>query len=178
MSLLVAAVALLGVLVLLDLLLTFAVIRRLRTHADLIGEALGSPRTPARVMLEAGQKVGEFSARTTADEQVSLAGLTLVGFFSAHCGTCAEKLPAFLARAATLGRARTLAVVQHGEKEPTADLVAELSDAALVVVEPEDGPLGRAFDVQAVPAMCLLDAEGRVLASGFDTGALPDPVAT
>ena len=63
MTVLVAAVALVGVLCLLDLLLTFGVIRRLREHAELITLG-GVPDIPV-LGVAVGEQPAPFSATTT-----------------------------------------------------------------------------------------------------------------
>src|SRR5258708_33673625 len=111
MAVLGSAVALVGVLCLLDLVLTFGVIRRLREHTRLLAQA-GPGRPPE--LLDPGASIGEFEAATIEGETLSLAALkleTVVGFFSPTCKPCRELLPGFVDRAAGLRREQVLAVI-------------------------------------------------------------------
>jgi len=182
MAILTAAVVLVGVLVVLDLVLTLGLIRRLRTHADLIGKALDGPTVadprsaqadePAQIPV--GKVIEDFSARSTDGRDLSRDTFTdgaVVGFFSPSCEACWERLPGFLTYAGSAGRDRVLAVVQGAEQQ-AADLVARLQVVAQVVVEPYNGTVASAFDVQALPSMCVVDADWRVSSSGYGVEAL------
>ncbi|SMD26905.1 TlpA disulfide reductase family protein [Kibdelosporangium aridum] len=177
MTVVIIAVTVLGVLVLVDLVLTLGVVKRLRTHAALIEQALSTTDPMPPIMAPRGAKVAPFEARTVDGKTVSLSDLldpTLVGFFSTDCPACGENLPAFLDRARVLGRDRVLAVA-HGATDEVADLVAKLGAVARVVTEAPDGPLGRAFSVRGVPALCLVDPAGTVVASASEMAGLPTP---
>ncbi|WP_086821704.1 TlpA disulfide reductase family protein [Allokutzneria sp. NRRL B-24872] len=177
MTVVIIAVTVLGVLVLVDLVLTLGVVKRLRTHAALIEQALSARDPLPPIMAPRGATVAPFEARTVDGKTFSLNDLadpTLVGFFSADCPACGENLPAFLDRARALGRDRVLAVT-HGTTDEVSDLVAKLSAVASVVTEAPDGPLGRAFAVRGVPALCLVEPTGTVVASGSEMAALPTP---
>jgi hypothetical protein len=166
---LVGAVVIVGVLALLNLLLTFGVIRRLREHSERLSRpAAGLPD----LMLGVGESPGPFTARTTEGEQVSLQALAgreqLVGFFSPTCQPCKEVAPEFVARAAAIGPAGALAVVVGGPEE-VEDLVTMFEPVARVVVEAvANGAVASAFRVNGFPALCLLDADGVVTASGHE----------
>ncbi len=169
MPYLVAAVVLTTALGLLNLLLTLAVLRRLR-------EAVARERDAASDVIGIGRSPGDFSATDTDGRllgRADLIGRTLVGFFSTTCSACVEELPHFLARAGDMagGRERVLAVV-HGDRPAADDVARQLADVARVVVEDPGGPVGKAFEVRAYPSWCLLD-DGVV--RGADTGASPVP---
>ena len=103
MTLLAVAVAVVGVLCLIDLVLTLGVVRRLRDHTsrltamnaaalDIPSDALRAPGTP----------VDPFTVTDIDGVDRSLGDLaepTLVAFFAPDCPACEEKLPAFLAYA-------------------------------------------------------------------------------
>ncbi|NUW32905.1 redoxin domain-containing protein [Nonomuraea sp. SMC257] len=174
-----AALILVGVLALANLLFTFGVVRRLREHtaelADLRSGRLGVGGTD--VALPAGATVGHFEAAEVGGRSVTLTEMgerPLVGFFSPHCGPCKERLPLFAEHAATRpgGPAEVLAVVV-GTPDDTAEVVEQLLPVATVVVEPDQGPLQRAFGVSGFPAFVLVEG-GVVGASGFDF----EPVAS
>lgn len=178
MPYLAAAVVLVGVIAVLDLLLTVGVVRRLREQAEVLREL----RTTAdadpviEVILPAGRTVADFTAGTLSGRTLSREGLstaTLVGFFSPHCEPCREQVPRFLAYAAGFDGA--VVAVAAGDPTETADLVAELAGVAEVVVQDENGPLEKAFGVHGYPALCLLEPGGRVVASGYGLDSLPVP---
>ncbi|GGN74794.1 TlpA family protein [Actinoplanes lobatus] len=170
MIVIVAALVLVGVLGMLNLVLTVGVIRRLR-------ESQGHHPGGADPVLPVGTAVGEFTATTIDGDPVD-AFPALVGFFSPGCAPCTELLPEFAdyARRMPGGRQRVLAVVA-GTPETAADYVSVLSEVARVVVASADAPLPRAFRATAFPAVYLLDAERRVLVSGGRMDSFPAPVA-
>jgi thiol-disulfide isomerase/thioredoxin len=155
------------VLGLLNLVLTVGVIRRLREHTELLS---GGPGKGPDLVLGVGESPDSFTATTIDEEQISsetLAGEQLVGFFATTCGPCKEKAPLFAERAALGGRSQALAVVV-GEPDETAEFVTLFQPVARVVVESDrdGGVLGRTFKVKGFPAICTLDGDGMVTASG------------
>src|SRR5262249_48176669 len=98
MPLLYACVALVAALCLLDMLMTFAITRRLRVHTELL-----AGRDPVDLPI-IGVPVGEIPTagpRTTlAGERLDgLAGLRPVSFFSTSCSACPEQVPPFASSA-------------------------------------------------------------------------------
>lgn len=180
MALLIAAVCLLALLGFVHLVVTLAVVRRLREHAVLLA---GRPAGRAGdTIAAAGTVVGGFTATSIDGEPLGndgLAGRTLVGFFSPGCAPCRDAMPGFLdsARGVALGRDGVLAVVV-GEPAEAAEHAEALAPVARVVVEPPDGPLGTAFGVTGYPALAVVAADGTILASGITLDDLADaPVA-
>lgn len=180
MSFLVAGFVVLGALTLLNLLLTLGVIRRLRDHTGLLNRSSDPAHRDASPTRPVDAVVGHFTA-TTVDGVVvsrdSLAAETLVGFFSPGCEACDALVPEFVALAATVpgGRTHVLAVVEAlpGDEDQH---IGPLSGVALVVVErPGDAGLVAAFGVNTFPAVCVVDSDGRVVASGRSLAALPVP---
>ena len=174
MPFLVAAVALIAALCLLNLLLTFGVIRKLRAQA---GEK--ADQVADGLIMPAGSTVPGFSALTTAGERISRESLgeTMLGFFSPGCRACEERLPLFVeqARRVTRETGRSVLAVVHGTDEEAAPQVAELSEVAHVVVEPNDGPLGEVFDIRGYPVFGLISADGTLATTTFDPARLPAP---
>ncbi len=173
MPYLVAAVVLTTALGQLNLLLTLAVLRRLR-------EAAARERDAGSGLIGIGRTPGDFAATDTDGRAVGRADLTgpvLVGFFSTTCSACVEELPHFVARAGDMagGRHRVLAVV-HGDRPAADEMARQLAGVARVVVEDPDGPVGRAFEVRAYPAWCHLD-DGVVRATDLDGSPVPAAVA-
>ncbi|GII65755.1 hypothetical protein Skr01_58400 [Sphaerisporangium krabiense] len=177
MPLIIAALLLIGVLSVLNLLLTYGVIRRLRRHATLIeGGAMSGG--PPMTMLEPGTTVGDFAVLTTDGVPLTretLPGRTLVAFFSSSCRPCRDKLPAFVEQAHGYsgGRDATVCVV-IGDTAESADMVAALEPVAHVVTgEHGDDEISRAFQVQGYPSYYLTRDKGVVEAGAFDLAALP-----
>jgi len=89
MQLLAVVVAVLAVVTVLHLFITFGLIARFRVYQD--GAAL-VPRDPD--LPRPGEAVQSFEATTTAGTPLSAAtfssGATLVGFFTPHCGPCEQ----------------------------------------------------------------------------------------
>ena len=180
MSYLAAAVAVVGVLSVVNLVVMFALIRRVREHGERLAKL---PRyRPNLPRLPAGTKVPDFSTVTIGGESRSLAGMagsrSLVGFFSPGCHACHDQLPEFLKFAKTMagGTSQVLAVVTGAEK-PAMEFAIELDGKASVVVENLQGPAAAAFSVSGLPSFYLVDAEGRIEASGMtmETIAIPAP---
>jgi hypothetical protein len=166
MPYLVAAVVLLGVACLLNMLLTMGILRRMRADA-------GRPAAAALPFeLGPGSPIGEFTAVTTDGEPVDHDALTgLVAFLSADCPSCHDLLPGLVERARRLHRDDVLVVV--GGNDP--ETVRALSPVARVVAaEADGGPVARAFRNTWTPALYLVDAR-RVLATAARVGDLPDP---
>ncbi|GAA3392755.1 TlpA family protein disulfide reductase [Cryptosporangium minutisporangium] len=178
MPYLVAAVLALGVLGLLNLLLTVGVVRRLRQLAAAPGAL---PPGLHGAMPPVGSTVADFSTTTVDGMTVSRHDLddgTLVGFFSPGCDPCVAAVPTFATAARTFpgGASRVIAVVA-GTGEAGAAMVGELTPVARVVVEPPGAPgMASAFGVTTFPTATLVDADGRIRWSGPDAAALPVPV--
>ncbi|GAA4624119.1 TlpA family protein [Actinoallomurus vinaceus] len=166
MAYLAAAVVLLGILCLLNLLLTIGILRRLRA------DAAGTGHHPGPLFeLGPGSAPGEFDAVTTAGEPVSHDTLTgVVGFFSAGCEACHTLLPRFVEQARELGRDNVLAVV-GGDDQETVDALTPV--ARVVTAELDGGPVARAFQNTWTPALYLIGDDHRVVAAGSRMEELP-----
>ncbi|WP_438295683.1 TlpA family protein disulfide reductase [Streptomyces sp. HUAS TT7] len=173
----VAAVALIAVACLLNLLLTFGVIRRLRAQAEQKADSVAEG-----LIILAGSVAPPFSVVTTAGERVTRESLgeTMLGFFSPDCRACKERPPLFVEQARTTARetGRSVLAVVHGTEEEAREQVAALSEVAHVVVEPGDGPLGEAFAITGYPVFGLITRDGTLAATAFDPARLPAPSKT
>lgn len=171
------ALATVSVLCLVNLVLLFAVIRKVR----LLGERVDQvPLMAPAALLPVGSKAPGFTAVTTSGESRSLADLagsrSVVGFFSPNCQPCHAQVPQFIEFAQALpGGGHALAVVV-GEGAAAAGLAAELDGTAAVVITPARGPLIAAFSVRGFPAFYLVDPDGRIEARGMGVQALVSPV--
>lgn len=169
MELLAAAVVVVGLLSMANLLLMVGVIRRLRKMAT--QSEFGSPMMDGLLV---GERMPEFAAMTTAGEPVThelVSGPALIAFFSPGCPPCEELLPRFIARART-SSSQAFAVVVADPGEDVAEKVERLREVARVVVEPPMGDLQRAFKVQGYPTVYVIDADGTVAGTNLDAQVL------
>ncbi|WP_431927343.1 TlpA family protein disulfide reductase [Nonomuraea jabiensis] len=170
MPYLIAAVVVVGLLCLVDLVLTLAVIRRLRVHTLRLAELAptGAP------MVQPGTTLGEFSATALGGETVSRAffsGPSVVAVFSTECSSCHERLPEFTSYLADTRPERVLVVVT-GDPDGARQFTGELTSAT-VVVEPMGGPVSRALQVSRFPSFYLVDGDAVVVAADTAPGRLP-----
>lgn len=166
MAILTAAVVLVGLLCVVDLLLTLAVIRRLRTHT----EQLATLRDPAADnpfagMVAAGSPVPAFTGRSVDGVPVDVATAQpeLIVFFSTSCSACATELPelvALLGSGAHEGR-RAVVIVAGQDNAGSVRFVDALRPVATVVREPFGGPILTAFAVDVYPTFYVV-ADGVV----------------
>lgn len=186
MAFVVAALVLVGLLSVLNLIFSFGVIRRLREHTKILdrdghGSGGGAAADAATVMSAPGETVGDFGVSTVDGEPVArdvLAGTTLVGFLSPSCEPCKERLPKFVELARQHEPDQVLAVVvAQDDDEAAPGVVAELVGVARVVREPDSGPVSTAFGVQGFPAFALVGPQGEIIASGYELSALNVPAA-
>jgi hypothetical protein len=175
MPYLVAAVVVVGVLCVIDLLLTLGVIRRLREHTELLSAQAGASM-PESAMITAGQKPDAFAAIDLDGQPVEQDSTAprLVGFLSTTCQACIERLPTFVDHAARFpgGRPQVLAIVV-GSPPDTDGFTRDLAGAARVVVEEPGGRIATAFQVTGYPSWCALDEHGVVQDSGLGFDRLP-----
>jgi AhpC/TSA family len=167
--LIVAALTLTTGLILLDLVLTLAIIRRLRQHTVRLGE-LDSILRPSPG-LEPGSPLPEFTA-ATGGESISTASLmgstTIVIFLSADCNGWHEQLPAIQAYLRA-GAHHAIAVV--GGDDP--ELAGAFDGLAKVIVEDLQGPVQRAFRVRTYPSFVVAGPDGKVEAAALTVQELP-----
>jgi len=173
-----AVASVVGLVALLNLLLTMGVIRRLRDHTTQLARVAVHAED---AILPAGSRVGDFEVTTTDGESVSadgLAGRTLVGFFSPGCPACERLLPAFTAYAASVpgGRQRVLAVVV-GDSDEVSGHVETMRGYARVVRAGHDAEVLVAFGVRAFPGVCMVEPDRTVVTAGSDLTGFPVPAA-
>jgi hypothetical protein len=159
---LLAAVLVLTALVLLDLALTLAVIRRLREQAE---QRTAAPVDPYVQQL-VGREVPEASAVATDGTEVTaelLRATSFVAFVATGCGTCHDELPqlrSHLEQRRSAGAQALVVVDGDGDDE----LVTALQDVVPVVVESYgegDRSLIGGFEVSGFPT--YLELEGRTV---------------
>jgi hypothetical protein len=167
-SLIAAGLAIVGALTVINLVVSYGVIRRLREHEQRFAERTGGQ--PDNLLTEAGGKVGDFAVPDLDGNPITLAtfeGPTLAGFFSATCEPCAEVVPLFVATAAGWpgGARNVLAVVIDGGSEPGGYL-DPLRAVATVVGSDHAEPVSQAFGLRGVPGICVIEPGGTVRAEG------------
>ncbi|NEA31266.1 hypothetical protein [Streptomyces sp. SID13031] len=172
MSYLVAAVIVVGALCGVDLLLTVALIRRLRQHLEQESETSG----PIGGLVAEGTHVAQFTAVTADGEAIGadMFRSGVIAFMSTTCKACTDQLPAFIGYLSDSGpgRDRTLAVVVGSDTPDGDHLVAELAQHAHVVREELDGPIGIGFNARVFPAFYLLDDRLTIAGSSIDPARL------
>lgn len=177
MALLASVVAVVGVLCILNLLLTLGVVRRLREHGAMIAAA-NMTELPV-IGLAKSDPVPPFSVVTIDGETLTNeSGLRVMAFLSSSCSICPERVGPFAdyIRSHRIPRDGVLTVAVGPASEPPPYLDG-LADLTKVCVEQDDSGVARAFKVNGFPAFCLLDADGVVLATGYDPTMLPHPAA-
>ncbi|WP_406859401.1 hypothetical protein ABZO31_03375 [Streptomyces sp. HUAS MG47] len=163
-----ALTGLLTVLCLFNLVLSYGIVRRLRAMAR---ARAGSPATVSG-------RVEDFTVTATSGARVSRAELvpdSVLGFFSPGCPPCAALLPRFVAAVedAGLPAERVLAVVMPGEDDAEARQYAQrLARVATVVAGEQARTVSAACGVQGFPAVCAIDAVGRIHEVDSDLAAL------
>jgi thiol-disulfide isomerase/thioredoxin len=163
----VAALVLVGGLALLNLLVTYGLIRRVREQAVMLNDLVGglAPAADGELDRPAGGPVAPFRAEALVGTAVDAGWFdrpTLVGFFSPGCRPCAELIPRFVAAAATT---RALAVVDPAPVDD-GEYRRALTGHATVVAGEQARAVVAAFGVRAFPAACTVDATGVITATG------------
>jgi thiol-disulfide isomerase/thioredoxin len=171
MPYLTAAVVLVGVLGLLNLVLTVGVIRRLRGEgASTMVDGDGVEVTP-----NVGDEIGDFLTSTVDGEPVSRASMagTLVAFLSPTCPPCRAAVPDLVRYADGPGAGQVTAVVT-GDEHEVASLVSTLGPVARVITEEPFGPVSTAFAVRSFPTFCRVTGDATVAAVGFTLSAVTE----
>jgi hypothetical protein len=159
----VAALVVLGLLGLLNLLLTFGIIRRMRADAGTKGAGPSSGLRP-------GSAVGEFAVTTIDGEPITNeTAIGTVAFLSAGCVACHDLLPDFVAYAQEQGRDNVVAVVA-GDDPATVSTLAGV--ARVVTAELNGGPVAAAFRNTWTPSLYVV-ANRHVIATGAAVADLP-----
>lgn len=180
MPALVAAVAVTAALGLVNLLLTFGVVRRLREHAKLLSESRTLPEVTG---LLPGEAPGDFAAVSATGRHIGNAtGVRVAAFFSTECSVCTTRVEPFVSYVSRrkISPERVLAVIVGNGSDDGDGLtpyVDQLAGVATVCTERHDGGVSTAFKVTGFPAFCLFDDDGLLTASEYDPAMLPALVA-
>ena len=169
-TVLLVSMGLLWVVVLFNLLLTLALVRRTSTQ----------PRSQQKEWFKAGEKAPDFTAETLDGKPVTLASYAgrpaAFLFMSPSCDPCREHLPGYDALGKIARRAGTqLVYVSTSGLDETRIHVEEFGITLPVIVAPqEDNSFARDYKITGTPQYCLLDAHGNVHSCGLpmpDKGA-------
>jgi thiol-disulfide isomerase/thioredoxin len=158
---LVAATILIGVVALLNLTLTFAVIRRLREQAARPAGDRGPGVLPEPLAALIGRDLPDFTAVTTAGQTFSRDDVVgrphLLGFFSVTCAPCKDQAPLFAEEAGD----HSVAVVT-GDGDGVQDLL-NLLPGTVVITGAEANALAAGLGVRAFPSIVRTDERGRIV---------------
>lgn len=160
---LVISSVLLWLLVLANILLTLALIRR------------SNANTPKSVGLPAGTPAPDFKAEMLSGETATLATYTGLNhkaaflFISSHCVPCRDILSALRGQRVAIQQVGIeLVLVSGDEREDTEALVAELElDYPLLMAPQSSNTFFSDYKISMTPSFCLLDQQGKVRASGL-----------
>lgn len=159
---LVASSILLWIVVLCNLLLTLALVRRMNTGI-----------TPLKEGLKAGQQAPAFSAETLGGQVVTLATYTgravVFLFVSPTCKPCREAMPTYEALGAKASRAGVeLVLVSIVDAEQTRLFAEEFALHLPVLVAPrESNPFMQDYLLSDTPSYCFIDQQGVVQSTGI-----------
>jgi thiol-disulfide isomerase/thioredoxin len=162
---LLGAVIVLAVMACANMLVTFAVIRRIAAS-----EASGAPGDAAALALpEPGMRIGEFSTTMLTGGRYGhedLAGRTVIAVFvSPNCAPCQEVIAALRAPLAPKG-ATYLIFVSGPAGDPLAEqTAAALTGSGAVGIVGSAGPVAKAFSVRGYPTLLAVE-DGVVTAAG------------
>jgi peroxiredoxin len=170
--LLIMSIVLLWIIVLLNLVLTLGIVRRLNNTS------LPGHDPIAENRLQSGDPAPAFSAETLDGQQVSLetyAGQAVAfHFLSIHCEPCREVLPDLLTLAPLAWQAGVQFIfVVLDDAQNTRAFVEEYQIPSPVIVAPRPGndytktnEFAQAYKSKSTPSYCLIDEEGLVLSAG------------
>lgn len=177
----VAFLSIIGILCVINLLLLFAVIRRLRLHEEQLGR-LQQPFDLFSSGLDVGARVPDFSASAREGEEISTSGLAECGavsiaFVSAACDACEGKFADFVT---SVGQSEdTCIAVISDDPAGTSSLARRAEEEArlTVILEGDGGPLTNAFRVAAFPMFFRLREGHVVTKAASPRGLSADPTA-
>ncbi|MEU4834743.1 hypothetical protein [Streptosporangium sp. NPDC023615] len=177
MPFLIAAVVFVGLLCLVDLVLTMAVIRRLRDHTQQLA-ALRSG-DPAQSLLREGTPLPAFTAESVDGETIDsqAAPPEVLALLSTECVVCLDEMPNLVRFLGDRGVGRSAAIVAIvGDDTPKAgELVEGLRPVARVIRQPWDGPIEKAFQAKLFPNFYLVSG-GVVRVASISVANLDRPV--
>ena len=160
-----ASTVLQWVVVLTNLALTLALVRRVNAESEEHNGPVSG--------LKPGRPAPDFAAATLSGTPVTLAeyaGRAVAFLFvGTHCPPCRRSLPSYEALAPKAARAGVeLVLVSTDEAESTRSFVTELDVQMPILVAPQaSNPFMRDYQASGTPSFCLIDAQGTVQAAGY-----------
>lgn len=167
-TVLIVSSVLLWVVVLINLLLTLALVRRVNSGTPQPGAV------PALSGLSRGDAAPDFSATTLQGETVTLGSYTGNGRLTAliviepDCAPCREGLPTYEALYPDARRSGVdLVLVSIGEIEATGELADDFKISMPLIVAPRSkNSFSSDYKVLGTPNYCLIDGDGKVVSAG------------
>lgn len=170
MSVLVSTVVIIAVVLLLNLLLTVGVIRRLNK----ITKQMGSMDGPPVEGLEPGSLAPDFEATTIDGETVRLAdyGRRAVSFVfsSIHCKPCVEKLAelkTLVPKARQAGIDLVMVFTDDHENEVRSYVDQHRVEVPVIIAPFMSNSFARDYRAMGTPFLCVLNPDGEVEYSGL-----------
>lgn len=162
-TLLIISSVLLWLVVLANVLLTLALVRRINAN------------TPKPQGLPAGVSAPDFKAERLNGETVTLAAYTGLShtiaflFISTHCAPCRDILTTLKGHEAAARQAGIeLVLVSGDEREDTEALRAEMElELPLLIAPRASNTFFTDYKISATPSFCLLNQQGKVQSSGI-----------
>lgn len=162
-TVLIVSSILLWLVVLLNVLVTLALVRRVN--------ATSTPRES----LKAGEQAPAFAAKMLDGETIALTSYTSTRkqtvflFISTHCAPCRDLLAALRELVPTAHQTGTnLVLVSSDGLEETVSLVEEMKLTLPVLLAPrQDNPFFNDYKVFGTPSYCHINEQGMILSSGY-----------
>ena len=106
--------------------------------------------------------------------------VVVVTFWASWCGYCRRELPvlAGLQEAAGKSRMTVVAINYKDDRKVYRALVRGLKDVQLTMTHDANGAIGKAYDVDGIPRLLMIDREGKVahVSVGYGTDSLDEIV--
>lgn len=154
-----------------NLILTFALIRKVNAGGNRGNQALPD------VGLVKGSEAPDFTAQTLNGEVVTRAtysgrSVALV-FISTHCQPCRTILPQIEELAPAAARTGVdIVLVSRDTQEATSAFIDAMQIHLPVLIAPFDSnPLTQAYKANVTPSYCLIDKQGKVQSAGLPQSA-------
>lgn len=150
-----------------NLVLTFALIRKVNT-----GESHSNQKTLRPMGLEKGTEAPDFTAQTLDGETVTRATYagrsTAFVFFSTLCQPCREVLPELEQLAPTAAQAGVdIVLVSKDKREATSAFLDEMQIHLPVLIAPFDSnPFMKEYKATMTPSYSLIDTQGKIQSAG------------
>lgn len=164
-TVLLVSMGLLWVVVLFNLLLTLALVRRTSSATQ------SRPQQPD--WLQPGEPAPDFTAETLDSEPVTLASYAgraaVFVFISPSCEPCREYVPSYNALGPVARQAeRELVLVSVASRTETREFVDEFGITLPVIVAPQaESSFMKDYKFVETPTYCAIDAQGAVQSSGL-----------